>query len=333
MKTCCLSNEGVKKKVSRVGFGCANFGGLGSDSILIGKGDSEETAHELLSMAYDQGVNYYDTASTYANGRSEIILGRWMRSNGIPREEIVVSSKVSALMPSFFRRGGLSGKHITREVERSLKRLQTDYLDILYTHAPNPIIPLEETLSAMSSLVRQGKVRALGASNVDADHLRQCLSVSRANNLLEYQVVQNSFSLLDRRDELELIPVCKKNNILYVAYGSLCGGLLAGKYSYGVAWPKNSRLDLRPGLYRDVVCDRTFAVIGALKTLAEGLGIELPTLVYAWLDKKAPIDIFLVGSRSRSQFRPFLEAADVVISPADWDAVDRISSCDGDGHC
>lgn len=310
--------------ISRISFGCANFGGIGSAIQLVGKGDSEDDAHKMLNTAYSFGINYFDTASTYAAGRSELILGRWIRAFGIPREKIVISSKIGASVGSIFHRSGLSQRHITREVERSLKRLHLDYLDLLYIHTPDPGTPIVETLAALNEMVDRGMVRKLGASNIDVNYLRQSLEVSRANSFVEYEVVQNSYNFLDRKDEKAMIPFCAENDIRYIGYGPLSGGLLSGKYRARCSYPKNSRLDLRSELYRSLLNDDTFSTIDGLKAYAEQKKCDLPTLMYAWLYDKAPVDAFLIGARNVNQFQSVMAATNIGLSPRDWEVLDRM---------
>ena len=154
-------------RISKIGFGCANFGGIGSAVHLIGKGDSETDCHRILNTAYSFGINYFDTATTYGAGESERILGKWIKRFSVPREKVVISSKISSNASLLPWMRGLTKRHVNRELERSLQRLNMDYIDLLYIHAPDPIVPLEETLTALTIAVEQGKVRKLGASNVN----------------------------------------------------------------------------------------------------------------------------------------------------------------------
>ncbi len=209
MKYSTIKNSSLP--ISRVSFGCSNFGGIGSAPNLVGKGDSEQDCHKMLNIAYALGINYFDTASTYGAGNSERILGKWLKTFNIPRDKVVISSKIHGNVPRtwrIWRKSGLSKKHISREIELSLKRLQVDYLDLLYIHAPDPDTPIEETLAALSTAVDQGNVRMLGASNIDVEYLRKSLEVSRANAFAEYEVVQNAYNFIKRNDEKDLIPFC-----------------------------------------------------------------------------------------------------------------------------
>lgn len=334
MKYSTINNSSLS--ISKIGFGCSNFGGIGSAPNLVGKGDSEKNCHQMLNLAYAFGINYFDTASTYGAGNSERILGKWLKMFKIPRDKVVISSKIGGSIPRTWRvwrsRKGLSKDHINRELELTLNRLQLDYLDLLYIHAPDPNTPIEETLTTLSTAVDQGKVRVLGASNVDVEYLRQSLEISRANSLAEYKVVQNAYNFISRNDEKHLIPFCVGNQILYVGYGPLSGGLLSGKYQKKCEYPKNSRFYFRSDLYESILTDRTFSIIATLTEYSRSIGIALPTLMYAWLYKKSTVDSFLIGARNEIQFKSLADAMHVQLSDDDWMELDRVISYHLDAH-
>lgn len=314
--------------ISRISFGCSNFGGIGSAPNLVGKGDSEKDCHKMLNLAYALGVNYFDTASTYGAGNSELILGKWLKTFNIPRDKVVISSKIHGNTPRTWRlwRGsGLSKKHINKELESSLKRLQLDYLDLLYIHAPDPNTPIEETLAALSTAVDQGKVKMLGASNVDVEYLKHALEVSKANSFAEYEVVQNEYNFIKRFDEKDLIPFCNDNQILYAGYSPLSGGLLTGKYQQGCVYPKNTRFYFRSELYEKILTNQTFSTIDALNKYAQNIGISLSSLMYAWLYEKSAVDSFLIGARNELQFKALTDAMQVQLSDDNWQELNKIS--------
>lgn len=327
MKYSTIKNKTLR--ISRISFGCSNFGGLGSAPNLVGKGDSEKNCHQILNLAYELGINYFDTASTYGAGESERILGKWLKKFNIPRDKVVISSKIHGIVPRtwrIWRKGGLSKKHISRELELSLKRLQLDYLDLLYIHAPDPNTPIEETLAALSDAVDQGKVKMLGASNVDVEYMKQSLEVSRAHSLAKYEVVQNEYNFIKRNDETDLIPFCADNQILYVGYSPLSGGLLTGKYQQGCKYPKNTRLYFRSDLYAKRMTEQTFSTIATLNKYARSIGIALPTLMYAWLYEKTVVDSFLIGARNELQFKALTDAMQVQLSDHDWQEFNKIGN-------
>ena len=301
--------KNTKIEITKVGFGCSNFGGIGSDPQLVGKGDSEEEAFRILDSAYRFGINYFDTATTYGNGKSEEILGNWIEKNRLARERIVVSSKVSSKPGRFpWNRKGLSKKRILQQIETSLKRLRLTYLDIFYLHAPDPSTPVAEILSALNECVTNGLTKTIGISNVGVDYLNESLETSRKNGWAEYSIVQNSYNYLNRKDEHDVIPYCRDNGIHYVGYSPLAGGILSGKYQWGREYPKNSRLSLRGSLYRSYLSEENFRIIDKLVTIAGEKNLTLPMLMYQWLYNNNNIGSFLVGARNPDQFQPLCDA-------------------------
>ena len=196
-------------KVSRLGLGCGNFGGIGSAPAFFGMGETEAQAFELMDRAFDAGINFFDTADAYGGGRSEAYIGRWLKAKGSAvREQLLLSSKVFNPVGPGPNDRGLSRRHILQQVDASLARLQTDRLDMYLIHEPDPDTPLDETLRALDDLVRMGKVLYVGASNIEAWRLARALWISDKRRLARFDWVQNSYSLLDRAPEREMFPLC-----------------------------------------------------------------------------------------------------------------------------
>src|SRR5215468_9345724 len=184
-----LGSTGLR--VSRLGLGCGNFGGIGSAPSFFGMGETEEQARQLMDRAVDAGINFFDTANAYGGGRSERYIGRWLRDKGSAvREQLLLSSKVFNPVGPGPNDRGLSRRHIIRQVEESLTRLQTDRLDMYLIHEPDPETPLEETLRALDDLVRAGKVLYLGASNIEAWRLTRALWISDTHGHSRFEWVQ-----------------------------------------------------------------------------------------------------------------------------------------------
>ena len=183
-------------ELSRIGLGCGNFGGIGSAPDLFGRGESEEQAFALMDAAWAAGITFFDTAPSYGGGRSESWVGKWRNERGVP---VLLSSKVYWSVTGDPDDRGLSRERILREAEGSLGRLGVDQLDLYLTHAPDPETPIEETLGALDELVSAGKVRAIGASNLDAQQLEEALETSERLGLARFEWVQNEFSLLEQR--------------------------------------------------------------------------------------------------------------------------------------
>jgi len=225
-------------KVSAVGLGCGNFGGIGSAPAFFGKGETEEEALALMDAAWDMGINFFDTADAYGGGRSETYVGHLLQSKGAhARDQLVLSSKVFNPVGDGPNDWGLSRRHILRQVEASLARLGTDHLDLYLMHEPDPTTPLEETLRAMDDLVHQGKARYSGASNMPAWLMTKALWLSDKHNLYRFDWVQNAYSLLERGDEREMLPLVEDQKLGYTPFSPLAGGWLTGKYQRGQPFP------------------------------------------------------------------------------------------------
>ena len=202
-----LGSTGLR--ISRLGLGCGNFGGIGSAPAFFGMGETEAQAFELMDRAFDAGINFFDTANAYGGGRSETYIGRWLKAKGpAVRQQLLLSSKVFNPVGPGPNDRGLSRRHILQQVDESLARLQTDRLDMYLIHEPDPETPLEETLQALDDVVRVGKVLYVGASNIEAWRLARGLWISDKGGLRRFDWVQNSFSLLDRAPEREMFPLC-----------------------------------------------------------------------------------------------------------------------------
>lgn len=307
-------------RVSRLGLGCGGFGGVGSEPSLFGRGEDEAAAFAIMDRALELGINYFDTADSYGGGASEEIIGRWLRSRGA-RDAVVLSTKVFNRMGPDPNDGGLSRRHVLRAVEDSLRRLQTDWLDLYVTHEVDPETPLDETLRAMDDLVRQGKVRYVGSSNTEAWRLAKALWVSDRLGVVRYDGVQNEYNLLHRGIEAEVLPLAADQELAVTPFSPLAGGLLTGKYALGRDHPAGSRLTLRPGPYANLLTPATFLAIDALGAEAGERGVSAGALALAWVLAHPSVTAALIGPRSVEQFEPAVEALQVGLTAADRDRV------------
>ena len=225
-------------KVSRVGLGCGNFGGIGSAPEFFGQGESEQAAFVLMDRAVDAGINFFDTADAYGGGRSETCIGNWLRGKGSRvRELLLLSSKVFNPVGPGPNDRGLSRRHIFRQVDASLARLGTDRLDLYLIHEPDPETPLEETVRALEDIVRMGKVLYVGASNIEAWRLMRALWIGARGGVTRFDWVQNSYSLLDRAAEREVLPLCGDQGLGFTPFSPMAGGWLSGKYRSAGDYP------------------------------------------------------------------------------------------------
>jgi aryl-alcohol dehydrogenase-like predicted oxidoreductase len=307
-------------RVSVLGLGCGGFGGVGSAPELFGKGEDKTTAFALMDRAWDAGINYFDTADSYGGGVSETIIGDWLKQRRV-RDRLVLSTKVFYAMRDGPNDQSLSRRHITRAIEGSLRRLQTDRVDLYVIMEPDPATPVEETLQAMNDLVQAGKVRHIGASNINAPQLREALAVSDRLGVHRYQSVQNAYSLLEREVETEVLPLAAAERLAVTPFSPTAGGLLTGKYRFGAPPPAGSRVDLRPQPYRHLMNAATFLAIDALRAAATERGVDIGALALAWVLSHPAVTSALIGPRTVDQFRPWLEAADIHLTTEERDAV------------
>jgi aryl-alcohol dehydrogenase-like predicted oxidoreductase len=293
----------------RVVLGCGNFGGIGSAPEFFGQGESREEAFAVMDAAWSIGLRWFDTADAYGGGRSESWIGDWIDASGNrPR----ITTKTFNPMEAGADQG-LSRSRVLRQAESSLDRLAIERIDLYLTHEPDPRTPVATTLSAFEELVEHRLVEAWGISNVDAAGLREWLEVGRP------ALVQNSYSLLDRHDEEELIPLCAEHGIPYQAFSPLAGGWLTGKYRRGETAPPGSRMTMRPEPYRHLQDDRVYGGLEALERAAAGRGVSTAGLALAW--SLGGTSSIVVGPRRPGHLEPVREALSLELSPEERDEV------------
>src|SRR5580765_2287333 len=272
-----LGSTGLR--ISRLGLGCGNFGGIGSAPAFFGKGETEPQAFDLMDRAFDAGINFFDTANAYGGGLSETYIGRWLKAKGpAVRQQLLLSSKVFNPVGPGPNDRGLSRRHILQQVDESLARLQTDRLDMYLIHEPDPETPLDETLQALDDVVRMGKVIYVGASNIEAWRLARGLWISDKHGWRRFDWVQNSFNMLDRSQEREMFPLCADQGVGFTAFSPLAGGWLTGKYREAGAYPDGSRMTLRPEPYRHLERSTVYRGLDALADEARTRGVEMGAL-------------------------------------------------------
>jgi aryl-alcohol dehydrogenase-like predicted oxidoreductase len=305
-------------KISRLGLGCGNFGGIGSAPAFFGMGENEEQAFALLDRAADAGVNFLDTANAYGGGRSETYIGRWLRTKGSAvREQMLLSSKVFNPVGAGPNDRGLSRRHIIQQVDASLARLQTDRLDMYLIHEPDPETPLEETLCALDDLRRAGKILYVGASNIETWRLASALNVSELHRYVRFEWVQNSYSLLDRTPARELFPLCRDRGVGFTAFSPLAGGWLTGKYRAASGYPEGSRMTLRPEPYEHLVSPAVFDGLAKLESEARARGVDVTALALAWVLCHPCVDAAVIGPRTTKHIDAALASVGVDLSDVD----------------
>lgn len=310
--------------VSRVILGCGNFGGIGSAPEFFGMGESEKEAFRLMDEAFDMGITVFDTADAYGGGRSESWIGRWLGQRAKAREQVVVSTKVFHSVEGDPADRGLNPDRIRRQIEGSLERLGCESVGMYLIHEPDPETPLEETLEALDGLVRAGKARAIGASNVESWRLEQALKISSERRFTRFEWVQNSYSLLDREPEQALLPLCASHGLGFTPFSPLAGGWLTGKYRAGDAYPAGSRMTLRPEPYAHLVDERTFRALEAFGAAARERGVDMAALAIAWLLGHPQVTAVVVGPRRPEHLQPVRVALELELSPGERDELARL---------
>jgi aryl-alcohol dehydrogenase-like predicted oxidoreductase len=291
--------------------GCGNFGGIGSMPSLFGQGDTKEQAFDLLDAAYAAGLTWLDTADAYGGGRSETYIGEWLRSR--KPDGVRVTTKTFNPMEDGAD-FGLAPERIRRQIDSSLARLGIERVDLYLTHALDPDVPIAEVAGVFDELVATGKIAAYGLSNAGGDELREARGVGA------FAAAQNSYSLLDRGVEADVLPFCAEDGVWFQAFSPLCGGWLTGKYRRDEAPPEGSRMTLRGGPYEHL---RTDAVFDALEEL-ERRG-HPATLALAWLLADPNVSV-VIGPRRPDQLAPAIAALETPMSAADRDALSAIFS-------
>jgi 1-deoxyxylulose-5-phosphate synthase len=290
----------------------------------------EKDSIRIMDRAYDLGVNFYNTAAVYENGAAEEFLGRWMATK--ERDQLIIGTTVRARVGAGPNDIGLSRLHIMREVERSLKRLNTDYIDFYQTHAPDSGTHIEVTIRALDDLVHQGKVRVTGCSNYHASELCKALWVSDKRNLERFEGIQNRYNLLARELEVDMFPLCEEEGVGVTVYNPLAGGMLAGKHQWDKPPAAGSRFD--PGVrtthyrnftmadpYRDRYWHKAnFDAVERLKAVAEKSGRSLVQYSLAWVLANPIVDSALVGARTIEQLEETISVVDRPLTKEEYEA-------------
>jgi aryl-alcohol dehydrogenase-like predicted oxidoreductase len=302
-------------KVTDLCLGCMMFGGK----------TNAADAYAIIDRALDAGVNFLDTANVYSVGRSEEATGEALKRNG-KRNSVVLATKVHGKMGEGPNDMGNSRRHIVEQCEASLRRLQTDWIDLYQIHRPEPGIPIDETLRALDDLVRSGKVRYLGASTFAAWQLVESLWVSKEYGLNRFVCEQPPYHILDRRIERELIPMAQTYGFGVIPWSPLAGGMLTGKYRRGEAFPEDSRwasYQANP-IMRRRFNEQVFDAIEPLEALAAEKGVTVSQFALAWCMAQPGVTSPIIGPRTMEQLEDNLKAADVTITDEDRKAVDHI---------
>jgi aryl-alcohol dehydrogenase-like predicted oxidoreductase len=283
----------------------------------------EQSSFAVLDAYVDGGGNFIDTADTYTVGESESILGRWMSAHK-NRGSIVLATKVGSRMGSAPNMQGLARSYILEEVEASLQRLQTDYIDLYQAHRDDPNTPLDETMAAFDQLVREGKVRYVGASNYSAARLREALQISAHRGYVRYECLQPRYNLLSRAEyERELEPLCIEQGLGVIAYSSLASGFLTGKYRSGKDLPASPRAR---GVQERYMHEQGFRVLEQLDRIASAHSVSVVQVALAWILARPSITAAIASGRSVEQVRELLASVTLSLSEEEMKLLDEVSA-------
>ena len=330
MKRNRLGRSGIV--VSEICMGTMTFGTMAD----------EKTAFEILDRSFDAGIDFYDTAENYPvppdpsyAGRTEEIVGRWMKTK--PRDALIIATKVSGPSHGWIKAAVRSGMttldrhNVVRAVEASLVKLQTDYIDLYQTHWPDHGARYEETLGALDDLVRAGKVRIIGCSNETTWGLTKSLAVAEKHGFARYETIQNNFSLNNRRFEDELAQACRQEQVSLIPYSPLAGGVLSGKYNDG-AEPQGARFTnykqagaRQAAMVKRFINEKSLASTARFKGIAAEAGIALVTLATAWSKQHDFVASTIVGATKPSQLPEIFAAADLTLSADVMKRIDAVT--------
>lgn len=302
-------------KVSELCLGAMTFG---SNFYNIAAVD-QTGANEMVARSIEAGINFFDTADVYSFGQSEEILGKSIKAAGVSRDSVVIATKVRSAMSEAAIAGtsdlnnvGLSRKHIMAACEDSLRRLDTDYIDLYQVHGWDVITPMEETLRALNDLVRQGKVRYLGCSNWSARHLAKALFLSDKHDWDKFVSLQAYYSLVGRDLEHELLPLCNEEGLGVLPWSPLSGGFLTGKYRRDTEKPETGRrnnFDFPP-----IDKERGFDAIEVLDKIAKEKNASIPQIALTWLLAQRGVSSIIIGANKMSQLEDNLLSANIKLT-------------------
>lgn len=308
-------------KVSELCLGTMTFGGKGVWQA-VGQLTAKE-AETLVNIAFDAGVNLFDTANVYSEGASEELLGSALISLGCPRDHYVVATKVRGTMGPGPNESGLSRGHIFSSIDASLSRLQLDYVDLYQIHGDDTDTPVEETVTALNDVVRSGKARYVGFSNLSAWKAMKALAYAEAKGFARFVSAQMYYSIAGRDIEREIVPLLKDTGLALLPWSPLAGGLLSGKYELGKPGPSGARrssFDFPP-----VDKARLSRILPVLHGVAEAEGVSMARVALAWMLTKPFVTSIICGAKTTEQLKDNLSASEVRLLPEQIAELDKAS--------
>lgn len=307
--------------VSEICLGTMTYGGKGRWAPIGKLGVAE--AQSQIKAAFDAGVNFIDTANVYSEGDSERILGEALANLKLPREDLVIATKVRVRMGPGPNRVGLTRAHIVNEVDASLRRLGLNHIDLYQIHGVDQVTPLDQTLRSLEDLVRSGKVRYIGLSNYGAWQIMKGLGISEREGWNRFESIQAYYSIAGRDLEREIVPMALDQGLSILVWSPLAGGLLSGKFTEAATGPEGAR---RTGFdFPPVDRARAFRAVEAMRLIAAAHGVSVARVALAWVLQKPAITSVIIGAKTLEQLADNLAAADLQLSDAEMTALDEVS--------
>ncbi len=320
-----LGQSGVK--VSSLCLGAMTFGEADEKSFMHKVGSDVKTSHALLDHALAAGINFIDTADVYGqDGLSERVLGQWFAAERSRRDKVVLATKFRFTMGETANKSGASRYRIVRCVEDSLRRLQTDRIDLYQIHMQDVTTPEEETVRALDDLVRAGKVVYLGASNYAAYRLADSLWIAKHEHRHRFISLQAQYSLIARELEREHIPLCQSQGLGLLPWSPLAAGFLSGKYQRGQAAPSGSRLEQMKARFARLDTERNWKILAVVEEVARETGATPSQVALAWLLGRATVASIIFGARSLAQLDENLGAAKLKLEEGQRKRLDEVSA-------
>jgi len=320
-----LGNSGVK--VSSLCFGAMTFGEADEKSFMHKVGSDVATSHALLDRALGAGINFIDTADVYGqDGLSERVLGQWFAQDRARRNKVVLATKFRFTMDDTANKSGASRYRIVRCVEDSLRRLQTDRIDLYQIHMQDITTPEEETVRALDDLVRAGKVVYLGASNYAAYRLADSLWIAKHEHRSRFVSLQAQYSLIVRDLEREHIPLCQSQGLGLLPWSPLAAGFLSGKYRRGQAAPSGSRMEQMKARFARLDNDRNWRILAVVDEITKETGATPSQVALAWLLGRSTVSSIIFGARTAAQLEENLGAAALKLDDGHRKRLDEVSA-------
>ncbi len=318
-----LGNTGLF--VSEICLGTMTFGEATQGTIWGNIADvDQKAADEIVQRSLEAGVNFIDTADVYSVGESERLLGQSLKNLGVPRKDVVIATKVYGVMGDKPNDRGASRGHIMDSVEASLKRLQTDHIDLYQIHATDPVTPIDETLRALDDLVSRGLVRYVGVSNWQAWRIAKALGVSERKDYARFETVQAYYSIAGRDLERDIVPLMQEEKLGLMVWSPLAGGLLSGKYGPGA--PGNGEGRRANFDFPPVDKDRAWACVAVMREVAEKHGVSVATVALAYILAKPFVTTVIIGAKRVEQLDQNLAAVKLKLDADDMKKLDEVSA-------